>query len=204
MDLTRRKTVLGLGLLATGSGAAFTNAAFNDSVSPSSDLRVVVEDSAQLVVEPGIIFRDGDSAKDPFDPSSTSYRTNVYDNDGFSGNGTELFGGNGNSGLEDISFGDVVAASANDAQNDKLELEVAVPLNDDRQLGNPSVGWLQIRNESSDPQDIGIRFERFGADTNGSQDGRGGDVSEEDVVDIFKLKEEKMKPEFRLIVSVLM
>ena len=38
----RRSMVVGLGALATGSGAVFSSAAFASSVSPSADMRVVV------------------------------------------------------------------------------------------------------------------------------------------------------------------
>ena len=43
VDLTRRKTILGLGLLATGSGATFTSATFQSTAPANSDLRVLVE-----------------------------------------------------------------------------------------------------------------------------------------------------------------
>jgi hypothetical protein len=187
--MKRRSTLIGLGSLAIGSGATLSAAAFSNSVNPSSDMRVVVEE--QLIVEPGIMFRDGSDPDDPFDPDSATTGTNVYDNDGFSGSGDEIFGGNGDPGLEDIGFGDVQAASANDAVNDNLKLEVALPFEEDKWLGNGSEGFLQIRNDTTEDQEVAIRFETFGADTNGDQDQRGGAVSESDVVDILSFREGK-------------
>jgi hypothetical protein len=56
MKFTRRSTVLGLGMLATGSGAALTSVAFNNSVNASSDMRVVVD--KRLEVRAGQAFND--------------------------------------------------------------------------------------------------------------------------------------------------
>ena len=187
VDLSRRKTVIGMGMLAAGSGAAFSSAAFNNSVSPSSDMRVVVEE--QLIVEPGIMFRDGSNADDTFDPSTVGTgpnSENLYDNDGIGGSGTEIFGGNNDDGLADITFDDVPAASANDDSNDNLSLEVATLLEVDDQIGSSSEGFIQIRNDTSESQTVAIRFEEFGPGTGGSQDSKGGAVSESDVVSIYE------------------
>lgn len=185
VDLTRRKTVLGMGLLASGSGAALTSAAFSNNVSPSSDMRVAVGE--QLIVEPGILFRDGNSPDDTFDPSAVGTgpnQENLSDN----GNGNGIFGGNNNSGLENISYDDVPAASANDDMNDNLSLEVATRLDADDVIGNAQDGFIQIRNDTSTDQDVAIRFDAFGPDTDGALSSNNGDVSESDVVDIYKFR----------------
>lgn len=191
MDSRRRSMIIGLGSLAFGSGAVLSSAAFNDAVSPASDMRVVVDEPG-LFVEPGIIFRDGDDPDDPFDPGGEEVQgARVYNNGGSDGSGTELFGGNGNAGLEDADlddFDDSPAVSANDAANDDLRIEIGLPLNIDDRIGNPAKGLLQVRNEATETKDVAVRFESFGSDTDGPQDGRGGDVDESDVVDIFQFE----------------
>ncbi|MDR9380279.1 MAG: hypothetical protein RI560_01220 [Natronomonas sp.] len=183
--MKRRTALIGLGSLAFGSGATLSASAFQNSVSPSSDMRVVVEE--QLIVEPGAMFRDGDGDPDgQFNPNNSGGGggTSTWDNDSYS-----IFGGNGDPGLEDIGFGDVRAVSANDATNGDLKFEVALPFDDSAWIGNDSDGFMQIRNDTSDPQTVAIRFEEFGTDTTGNQDSRGGDVSESDVVNIYEFKD---------------
>lgn len=75
MDLSRRSVVVGLGLLATGSGAAFTSAAFNDSTNSNGDIRVVAGDG--LVVEAGNAF-NSDGTVNQTDPSTTYNYTDRF------------------------------------------------------------------------------------------------------------------------------
>jgi hypothetical protein len=162
-------------MLAVGSGSVFTSAAFNNSVNPSSDMRVVVDDS-ELTLEPGILFRDGSSADAPFDPgaSTPANSETLQDQDSDS-----LFGGNSDGGLENISPSDLPAAAINDAVDGDLFLEVAVALGVDDKIGDGSNGVFQVRNDTTDDQFIAIRFPNFGSDV-------GNGVSEQKAVDTFQ------------------
>lgn len=73
VDLTRRKTVIGLGLLATGSGATFTSAAFQSSTQQESDLRVVVDQNLQFGANPDL---------DPDDVENITGNPDFFDEDG--------------------------------------------------------------------------------------------------------------------------
>lgn len=177
MRPTRRETLVGLGALATGSGALFSSAAFSNAVNPSSDMRVVVDE--KLTLEPGILFRDGTSDDDSFDPGASSPpgSETLQDQDSNS-----LFGGNTNAGLENIGVNDTPAAAINDAVDGNLFLEVAVALGETGTIGNGSNGVFQVRNDTSDSQDIAIRFDTFGPDA----DGDTNDLSEQQAVDTFR------------------
>lgn len=174
----RRGMLLGLGALATGSGAVFSSATFNNSVSPSSDMRVVVEED--LIVEPGILFRNGSDADDTFDPGGATPPGNeTLFSDGGVFDGTSV----------DSSLtvpDDLPAASANDAVNDNLSLEVATSIGTTDQIGTTSAGFIQIRNDTTENRDVAIRFDEFGADTTGDQDSNSGQVSESDVISIYE------------------
>ena len=179
VDLSRRKTVLGLGMLAVGSGSVFTSAAFNNQVNPSSDMRVVVDE--KLTVEPGILFRDGSNAGDPVSPtSSTPPDGETLKNQ----TSDSLFGGNNDAGLDtnNIGVNDIPAASINDEVDGNLFLEVAVALGTNDKIGDSSNGVFQVRNDTNSDQDIAIRFNTFGPDvgTGGSQ------VSETQAVETFR------------------
>jgi hypothetical protein len=177
MRPTRRKTLVGLGALATSSGAIFSSAAFSNSVNPSSDMRVVVADS--LTLEPGIFFRSGSSATDGFDPNSSSPPGN---GSAFDQNSSSLFGGNNNPGLENNDVQDLPAAAINDDTNGDLFLETAVPLDDKDQLGDATNGLFQVTNDSTEAKPVAIRFTGFGPDGNDTGDA----LSQQEVVETFK------------------
>lgn len=183
VDLSRRKTVLGLGMLAVGSGSVFTSAAFSDEVNPTSDMRVVVDE--ELTLEPGVLFRDGSGVDDDFDPAVANSSTNNGESI-FNNSSTSLFGGNNNAGLEDINTGDLPAASANDATNGAIELEVGIPLDDDGQIGSSSAGVFQVINDTTSPQKIGIRFDDFGADASFDGNNNPDDLTGNEVFDTFQ------------------
>jgi hypothetical protein len=170
-----------MGMLATGSGAVFSSAAFNNSVNPSSDMRVVVDE--KLTLEPGILFRDGSNAGDPFDPTASSPpgSETLQDQDSNS-----LFGGNTNGGLVNIGVNDLPAAAINGDNgevDENLFLEVAVALGvASGKIGDASNGVFQVRNDTNSSQDIAIRFNTFGPDA----DGDASDLSEQQVVDTFR------------------
>jgi len=64
MRPTRRKTLLGMGALATGSGAVFSSAAFQSSTQPDSDLRVVVDQNLQFGANPDLDVSGRDDLTD--------------------------------------------------------------------------------------------------------------------------------------------
>jgi len=135
VDLTRRKTVLGMGLLAAGSGAAFSNAAFADSVAADADLRVVVEQN--------LTFGAGDG----FDPGEDNFTDNpdLFDEEDIN---------EGDGGAFD---GDVTPPLAYvDGENENLDVRVAVPLGSSERFEE----LFQITNNLDDPVDIGIAYDR--------------------------------------------
>jgi hypothetical protein len=101
MNLTRRRALSGLGLLATGSGATLTSAAFSSSTNPNGDLRVVAAEG--LVVEAGDAFADDGSVTHSPGAHGESYVN--FDTKG------DFFNGSG--GLEDITTADLPVATVN-------------------------------------------------------------------------------------------
>jgi hypothetical protein len=141
--------VIGLGALATGSGAAFSSAAFSNSAASTADFRVVVEDN--LVVEAGSSFRN----------AGGDYQPNPSD-DKFYGGGDDLF--SDASTLASLEPEDLPAAWANNQDNSQLEVETAV----ENLAGTYAFpDFLQVRNEGTESAEVGIRFEEYGADVNG-------------------------------------
>ena len=177
MRPTRRETLVGLGALATGSGALFSSAAFSNAVNPSSDMRVVVDE--KLTLEPGILFRDGSNDDDPFDPSASSPPGSETLKDQSS---DALFTDNTTPGLTGIGVDDLPAAAINDEVDQNLAFQVAVALGETGTIGDGSNGVFQVRNDTSDSQDIAIRFDTFGPDA----DGDTNDLSEQEAVDTFR------------------
>jgi len=159
----RRSMVVGLGALATGSGAVFSSAAFASSVSPSADMRVVVGQNFgnNLRVDAGDIFRQNNG---DFNPGSGSDAVETVHN--ITGSRTEFFGSDE---LADLEVDDLPAAGANndDFYNDQLSLAVATAVGETAVIGNDSdgdVGFIQIENNTPDDHDIQIEFNSFGED----------------------------------------
>lgn len=142
VDLTRRKTVIGLGLLATGSGATFTSAAFTDSTAADADLRVVVDQN--LTVRPGPAFNNADQKAD--------FTNNTDFFDGQDINDTADGGGAFDPNGDDESL---PLASAT-GENDNLSIKVAVPLGSSATFSE----LLEIENELDSSVDIGISYDR--------------------------------------------
>lgn len=173
MDFTRRKAVVGLGMLAMGSGATLTSAAFQSSTQPSADLRVVVEDS--LRVRAGKAFRDGQE--------TGNYGTvnNNYDDKFEITPSSESFFNSG--GLADLDADETPKATVDDKINGDLKAEVGVNPDDSEFADTNDLGAdklrfpniLQVVNEGPQQLDIAILYDRnntaFG--TNGQY---GGDV----------------------------
>ena len=163
MRPTRRKMVLGIGALATGSGAAFSSAAFQSSVNPAADMRVVVgqQFGNNLRVDAGNIFRQNDGTFNP--GSGTNADNTVYD---ITGSNTEFFSGNQ---LSDLDVADLPAAGANDDRfyNEDLSLAVATAVGETAVIGDGGsndVGFIQVENNTPDDHSVQIEFEEFGSD----------------------------------------
>lgn len=137
VDLSRRKTILGMGLLAGGSGAAFSSAAFQDSVSPSADFRIVA--AGDLVVRRGKAFQNNDE----------SYVVNGYDpaNPG----GSEI------SDFSTLSPNDLPVAWANNNQDGSLSVQLAYQ--NSSSGPTPLNNFLEIENQGTTTEDVGINFD---------------------------------------------
>lgn len=168
----RRTTILGLGALATGSGAAFTSAAFASSTEPSADFRVVVDQ--QLVVAAN-------------DSSASNVTTESEDSDA-SNPSDYLFGGPGDViNTDNINFGDVRSngeAAVNDGTNDDLEVAVAVT-SDEYGSFDPI---LQVENQGDTAAEVGITIAEYGDDVSSDGDADGQPIAESEVDDAFTFK----------------
>jgi hypothetical protein len=181
----RRTVILGLGALTFGSGALSVNAAFSNSVSPASDMRVVA--ARDLTVAPGIGFRSGTSPTDPYDTTLDGSSGNFYSetNENFFSTGTPSTGGDDDLG-GGLSPSDLPAISVNDATDGSLSIKVAT-------LNNASTHTfsdaLQVTNAGDVSEEVGVKFEVFGVDTTGAQTGAGGAVEEKNVVSSYLFKD---------------
>ena len=130
----RRTTILGLGALAMGSGAAFTSAAFQNSVAPESDLRVVVEENLEVRKGPG------------FDDSDPEY---IDDPDFFDGGDIDESGA--------FEEDETPLAYVNDDVNDDLVIKAA------QDVGVSSFRFeeiIEISNQTTEAVDVGIAYDR--------------------------------------------
>ena len=162
----RRTTILGLGALAMGSGAAFTSAAFQNSVDAGADMRVIVEE--QLVVRAGNLF-DGLSAGG-FDDTGSIF-TAVISADETETPTSVLFGdsdtlSDGSDTYESVLADEednripTPAAVVNDGENGEFAFAIAVDINDNVSFGD----LIEIENQFEQSVDAGITFAAFGAD----------------------------------------
>ncbi|MEZ3163939.1 hypothetical protein ABNG03_03245 [Halorubrum sp. RMP-47] len=168
MKPTRRKAVLGLGALATGSGAVFSSGAFaSATASSTADIGVVVE--GNLIVEAGASFRN-----------NNGYNPNTANNGFYGDNTSSLFTNlDNNSGNEEqfdnntVSVDNLPAARVNSGStaSNNLNIQVAMPSEEDN--GDPFKHTfedvLQVRNEGTEPAEVGIKYSGYGEDV-GSQD----------------------------------
>lgn len=185
MKPTRRKTVLGLGALATGSGAVFTSAGFSNSVTPSSDMRVVVDED--LLLEPGVSFRTGSDPDDNYDPSLNATSSSKFagsDNNDFFNDNSPSTGSDESTGA-DIGPDDLPAAFVSDDTNGDITIKVAVRVGETAKFSD----LLQVSNETNADQTVGVTFAAFGVDTTASSSGNltdnGGSVDVENVVGAY-------------------
>ena len=148
----RRTTILGLGALAMGSGAAFTSAAFADSATADADLRAVVE--TNLRVGPG------DDAGNEDNITTDGDKSDFFE------------GGELNDDVFDEEQDPPLAYV--DGENDELEIKTAVPVGEQVTFS----GLLEINNDNIDPVTIGIAYDRDSDD--GNQYGEDIDVGDND------------------------
>lgn len=182
VDLTRRKTVIGLGLLATGSGATFTSAAFQSSTQQDSDLRVVVDQNLQFGKNPDLdpddvsnitgdpdFFEDGELNEDddgPFDqgnegngsdPSNTN-GSDIDGEDGFDPNYDNEDGGF-NEGFEP----QLPKAFAGTVDGE-FTIKAAVQIGESARFEE----LLQVSNATDSTVQVGIAYDRTGQGVGGN------------------------------------
>lgn len=167
----RRTTMMGLGALSLGSGAAFTAATLTDGVTPDGDFRVIADRRLRALPGPG--FRGG-TRSDAYDPDTDSGK---YKGENIASN---FFTTSGNNPLEDIAVSDLPVAGVNDASNGDLQIQVATEVGevDDFDL------LLQVENNSAEDATVGIQFSEFGEDVTGSDD-KSTAIFAGDVMDIY-------------------
>jgi len=133
--------MIGLGVLATGSGAAaLTGATLSNTVSPTADFRVNV-DTADLVVERGPANYDGTETL----------------SDGSNGDGLYIDGA-ASSALDDIRD---LAVAANSGTNDNLDFGTLIPRASLSTGSNFTAEFpeaLKITNNSSGSVPVGITY----------------------------------------------
>lgn len=163
MKPTRRKTVLGLGAIATGSGAVFSSAAFQSSVNSTADMRVVVEDD--LIVEAGPAFRNNGN----YDSNPSGDKFYGTDNNGLFDDAESL---------GDIDIENLPAARVNDGTNGDLYIQTAVK-NRDKSGSSTVVDFpnlLRVRNDGTERAAVGITYQPTDA-------AYGGDVLDDGPID---------------------
>ena len=138
-----------MGLLAAGTGATFSSAAFQNSTTPSADLRVVVEESLNFRGNPdaGVDFADFDPAEDDI--------VNVEDGDDFF-DGNDIADGDGEV-FEDI---DTPLAATNLGANDGLEIFAVAGIGDEATFEELFV----LENDSTEPVAVGVAYDRGNED----------------------------------------
>jgi len=139
MRPTRRKTLLGMGALATGSGALFSNAAFSTSTTSAADLRVLVE-------ERGLVFRGNPDAPDEED--------NIVDTDDFE----NFFDGEDIDDSNEGAFdGETTPlAATNGEANENLEISAVAGLGESATFSNLFI----LENNTDDSVNVGIAYNR--------------------------------------------
>ena len=157
--------ILGLGALAMGSGAAFTSAAFENSVDAGADMRVIVDE--RLIVRAGGLFDDLSAGE--FDDSGDPF-TAVVSEGGSKTPTSVLF-----EESDSLSNGDTYksvladdederiptpAAVVNDGENGDFAFAIAVDLEDNVSFNE----LIEIENQFEDSVEAGITFANFGGD----------------------------------------
>jgi hypothetical protein len=150
--------VIGLGALATGSGAMFSSAAFANSAASSADLRVVVEESLNFRPNPDAA-ENNDNVLGPDD---------LGDDGGF-------FDGNDLDDSEEGAFADndPPLAATNGEANEDLELSAVAGLGDVATFEELFI----LENNSTETVNVGIAYDRGDSnfDTDSAAAGQYGD-----------------------------
>ena len=139
MRPTRRKMLLGMGALATGSGALFSNAAFSTSTTSAADLRVLVE-------ERGLVFRGNPDAPDDED--------NIVDTDDFE----NFFDGEDIDDSNEGAFdGETTPlAATNGEANENLEISAVAGLGESATFSDLFI----LENNTGESVNVGIAYNR--------------------------------------------
>lgn len=170
----RRSMILGLGALAMGSGAAFTSAAFENSVDAGADMRVIVDE--RLIVRAGDLF-DSLSAGE-FNDNDDPF-TAVVSEEGSETPTSVLFEESDTLPNEEDTYKSVLAdededriptpaAVVNDGENGDFAFAIAVDLNENVSFD----GLIEIENQFEDSVEAGITFAEFGADASDVSGGK--------------------------------
>ena len=195
MKPTRRKTVLGLGAMATGSGAVFSSAAFTNSAQADADFRVRV--SEDLQVEAGNAFNDDGSVAasspndekfiDPEDSGDSGTGDNFYESNDL-GSVFESGGQDRSPPLATVSARDenAVSGPAYAGVNDDLAIFVALDEGD----GTTSFsGLLQVTNNTNQDQNVGIAYDGTSSPSQYGSDAENSNVTTEDVQEAYQFKQ---------------
>lgn len=167
--MQRRKFMLGLGVLATGSGAAaLTGATLSNTVSPTADFRVNVEGG--LVVEKGANFPTDDTTSTVDSDSDFGTGSDSRDNDKVDFIDSE---NSNDTVFDDLDDKTTFAAVADDEQNGALNIGIAIPFGNipkdggsDKLFEFPDL--LKITNKASEDKDVAVAFGDNITGSNGS------------------------------------
>ena len=131
--MRRRNLMIGLGVLATGSGAtALTGATLSNTVSPTADFRVNV-DAADLVVKRGQNFSDGSDETISTDTGDITGDITYVDDGASTGlNGKTAF-----------------TAAANTDTNGSLDFGILIPFDDIPTSGGPGLATTSTSGDQS-------------------------------------------------------
>ena len=174
MRPTRRKTVLGMGALATGSGALFTSAGFQSSTQPDSDLRVVVDQNLQFGANPDLDVDGRDDLTDTpgfFDDTDSDDSGVLNETSGGAfneGNETSGFDDNGTAGFDpnndqdgngfDEGFEPSLPLAYVEGVNDDLVVKAAVPVGTTHTFDS----LFRLSNTTGNTIEFGIAYDRDG------------------------------------------
>jgi hypothetical protein len=125
-------------------------------------MRVVVEEGADLLVEPGVSFRDGSNPTDSYDSTldPTTGKFAGSDNNGIFDTGSPSTGASDALGA-DVDLDDLPVAFVSNDTNGDISIQVAVALGETATFED----MLQVTNNTGNSVDVGIKFSAFGVDT---------------------------------------
>ena len=179
MKLSRRKTILGMGLLAGGSGATLSSAALTSSADSGADMRVVADQS--LTVRAGDLFSSLSEVDENTSPSGDiNYVAYIGDstNEDYDTPGNVLFSSNDADGsltsdsvIDEDDTLETPAVIANGGDDGNFAFAVAVRLNDVVDFSE----LIEVENNTNSEENVGITFSTFGSDASGVGGNPGGE-----------------------------